>query len=132
MSFCKTKCDKTHTHIPLNVKIVLMSFFQVQKNKRYMTVFDGGRLGNLMSQYASLYAYARLLKNTTNPVLSHKMHTELKTKIFPHISIKTYNSEKCDKFFNWEDVNIQSRELDNAQPNDEAVNSNLEGIYRPR
>ena len=76
-----------------------------------MTAFDGGRLGNILSQYASLYAYSRLLHNVTTPLLTKKMYTTLKTKIFPDISIKTFNSDQCNKWFNWIDINIEHKRV---------------------
>ena len=35
------------------------------------------------------------------PVIPKQIHRYLKTKVFPHITIKTYNSEKCDGMFGW-------------------------------
>ena len=66
-----------------------------------MTVSDGGELGNVISKYASLYAYSKLLQNVSMPVIPKQIHRSLKTKVFPHITIKTYNSEKCDGMFGW-------------------------------
>ena len=66
-----------------------------------MTVSDGGELGNVISKYASLYAYSQLLQNVSMPVIPKQIHRSLKTKVFPHITIKTYNSENCDGMFGW-------------------------------
>ena len=79
-----------------------------------MTIVDSGRLGNMLSQYASLYAYSRILGNATMPILSNKMYTDIKTKIFPYISIKTYDSEHCSTFFNWIDARIYHRRVNDS------------------
>ena len=76
-----------------------------------------------MSQYASLYGYSKLLGNVTTPVLTKKMHMSLKTTIFPYISIKTYNSGRCDKWFNWTDGSIEHKRWSlSARPNDSIQN----------
>ena len=49
-----------------------------------ITVSDRGRLGNLMSQYATLYAYSKLLNR--QPVISQHMSDTL-LKVFPSASI---------------------------------------------
>ena len=53
-----------------------------------ISVGDGGRLGNLMSQYATLLAASKLIKAT--PVITPHMRTTL-TKIFPKLSIPPLN-----------------------------------------
>ena len=80
-----------------------------------MTVYDGGRLGNIMSQYATLYAYSKLLENITIPLLTKKMYRDLKIKMFPNISIKTYESEHCNRWFNWMDVKLDDRKFNMRQ-----------------
>ena len=49
-----------------------------------ISVSDRGRLGNLMSQYATLYAYSKLLDR--QPVISQHMSNTL-LKVFPSASI---------------------------------------------
>ena len=95
-----------------------------------MTVSDGGKLGDLISKYASLYAYARILQNTSTPLIPKTMHRLLKTKIFPHISIKTYNSEKCDTMFDWINGNIKFKAWVTAeQGNTSFINNNESTRY---
>ena len=64
------------------------SSITIQKNKcpeyGVITVSDRGRLGNLMSQYATLYAYSKLLNR--QPVISQHMSDTL-LKVFPSASI---------------------------------------------
>ena len=64
------------------------SSLTIQKNKcpeyGVITVSDRGRLGNLMSQYATLYAYSKLLNR--QPVISQHMSDTL-LKVFPSASI---------------------------------------------
>ena len=91
-----------------------------------MTVPDGGRLGDIISKYALLYAYARLLPNASTPLIPKKMHRLLKTKIFPHISIKTYNSENCDTMFVWINGSIKLRTLSSAANADNSISNQNE------
>ena len=62
---------------------------------------DGGNLGDLISKYASLYAYSKLSQNNFYPLIPQTMYRSLKINIFPYISMKTYNSENCDRMFDW-------------------------------
>ena len=50
-----------------------------------MTVFDGGRLANKMSEYATLMAYANKLG--AEPVISSKMNEDLR-RHFPGLRYK--------------------------------------------
>ena len=95
-----------------------------------MTIVDSGRLGNLLSQYASLYAYSRILGNATVPLLSNKMYTDIKTKIFPYISIKTYDSDHCSKFFNWIDARIYHRRVNDSVQTYESTSKELDTANR--
>ena len=74
-----------------------------------------------MSQYASLYGYSRLLQNVSTPLLTKKMHTSLKTMIFPHISIKTYNSDRCDGWFQWVDGTIDHKRRSNFTQSNNSI-----------
>lgn len=95
-----------------------------------MTVPDGGRLGDLISKYAILYTYARLLPNASTPLIPKQMHRLLKTKIFPRISIKTYNSENCDKMFVWMNGTTRLKTLDTAAKADNSIlNQNENNRY---
>ena len=95
-----------------------------------MTIVDSGRLGNMLSQYASLYAYSRILGNATVPLLSNKMYTDIKTKIFPYISIKTYDSDHCSKFFNWIDARIYHRRVNDSVQTYESTSKELDTANR--
>ena len=81
------------------------SSLTIQKNKcpeyGVITVSDRGRLGNLMSQYATLYAYSKLLNR--QPVISQHMSDTL-LKVFPSASIPSSSICKlkiqhCVEFF---------------------------------
>ena len=95
-----------------------------------MTIVDSGRLGNMLSQYASLYAYSKILGNATMPLLSNKMYTDIKTKIFPYISIKTYDSDHCSKFFNWIDARIFHRRVNDSIETYESTTKELDTANR--
>ena len=95
-----------------------------------MTIVDSGRLGNMLSQYASLYAYSRILGNATVPLLSNKMYSDIKTKIFPYISIKTYDSDHCSKFFNWIDARIYHRRVNDSVQTYESTSKELDTVNR--
>lgn len=66
-----------------------------------ISVSDRGRLGNLMSQYATLYAYSKLLDR--QPVISQHMSNTL-LKVFPSASIPS--SSICGKDYNWTISNV--------------------------
>ena len=68
---------------------------------------DGGNLGDLISKYASLYAYSKLSQNNFYPLIPQTMYRSLKINIFPYISMKTYNSEDCDRMFDWINGTVQ-------------------------
>lgn len=81
------------------------SSLAIKKNKcpeyGVITVSDRGRLGNLMSQYATLYAYSKLLNR--QPVISQHMSDTL-LKVFPSASIPS--SSICGKDYNWTISNV--------------------------
>jgi hypothetical protein len=58
-----------------------------------MLVMDNGRLGNQLSQYATLYALAKIYQ--VPPAISDSMTKQL-IDLFPHISIPTYKSLGCN------------------------------------
>jgi hypothetical protein len=60
--------------------------------KGYLLTLDIGRLGNQLSQYATLYALAKIYQVPT--AISDKM-TKMLVDLFPDISIPTYNSSEC-------------------------------------
>ena len=97
-----------------------------------MTIVDTGRLGNMLSQYASLYAYSRILGNATMPLLSNKMYTDIKTKIFPYISIKTYDSDHCSTFFDWIDARIYHRRVNDSIQTYESTSKEPDTMNRYR
>ena len=66
-----------------------------------LTVGDGGRLGNLMSQYATLVGASEIINAT--PVISDHMRKTL-AKVFPYLSIPVLN---CTGPLNWKIVNIE-------------------------
>ena len=51
-----------------------------------MTIFDGGRLGNKMGEYATLWAFSKRLGY--EPILTPDMKSRL-NKVFKSISIKS-------------------------------------------
>ena len=61
-----------------------------------ISVSDRGRLGNLMSQYATLYAYSKLLDR--QPVISQHMSNTL-LKVFPSASIPSSSICKLQGLF---------------------------------
>ena len=68
------------------------------QSKRIITVSDGGRLGNNMGQYATLWYYSKVLKNV-EAFISPQMQQNLQ-KVFPHISLPAFKIAKsCQKQF---------------------------------
>lgn len=76
------------------------------QNRNFLSVGDGGRLGNLMSQYATLWAASKLVPTKVIPVITTTMHTAL-TKIFPNISIP--KMPECKGSYNWTYIDIKVR-----------------------
>ena len=74
------------------------------QNRNFLSVGDGGRLGNLMSQYATLWAASKLVPTKVIPVITSTMHTAL-TKIFPNISIP--KMPECKGSYNWTYIDIK-------------------------
>jgi hypothetical protein len=74
-----------------------------------LTVHDGGRLGNLMSQYATLFASAQILG--VEAVISKHMSTIL-AKVFPNLSLPPMRSEKDKCHWNWTYVDITNLTLE--------------------
>ena len=74
------------------------------QNRNFLSVGDGGRLGNLMSQYATLWAASKLVPTKVLPVITSTMHTAL-TKIFPNISIP--KMPQCNGSYNWSYIDIK-------------------------
>ena len=64
----------------------------------YLSVFEGGRLGNQMSEYASLFAISKLYPSHL-PVISPHLHQQL-SQIFPNILISSWDAQKC-KDISW-------------------------------
>ena len=67
-------------------KLETMEHCQQKQICGFLTVSDRGRLGNMMSQYATLYAYAR--KFNMKAVISSTMSQTLR-RVFPHLTIPT-------------------------------------------
>lgn len=74
------------------------------KERGVLTVDDGGRLGNLISQYATLYGHSRRLG--VKAVLSNHMSHTL-GRIFPRLSIPiSLQSEKLNCSWNFVTVDV--------------------------
>ena len=105
-----------------------LSNFQKQHKKFYITVSDGGNLGDLISKYASLYAYSKLSQNAFVPLLPRTTYRSLKMKLFPYFSMKTYNSETCDKMFNWINGSVRHKYMFNSERSPARKNTNISNI----
>ena len=68
----------------------------------FLTVSDRGRLGNMMSQYATLFAFAR--KFNMKAVISTTMSATLR-RVFPNLSIPTVKYES--QIYNWTVVEVE-------------------------
>ena len=59
----------------------------------YISVIEGGRLGNMMSEYATLVGFSKIYANHA-PVISAKLHQTL-SRTFPNITIPSLSEAKC-------------------------------------
>ena len=83
-------------------EVLVSSSDPCQSPRGFLTVSDRGRLGNMMSQYATLYAFAR--KFNLKAVISKQMNASLR-KVFPHLSIEAV---KCEaKVYNWTVLEVE-------------------------
>lgn len=67
-----------------------------------VTVKSGGRLGNIMGEYATLLAIS--LRDKVFPILQHRTHTTL-AKHFKNISIQSIKNLKCP--LKWNSMNLR-------------------------
>lgn len=68
-----------------------------------LTVKSGGRLGNLMGEYATLWALAR--RDGLFPILQQRTHTML-AKYFPHASVPSIASLASNCSLKWNSMNL--------------------------
>jgi hypothetical protein len=79
--------------IPNNGSLVVpQKYPDICQVKGYLLVMDRGRLGNQISQYATLYAMAKIYQ--IPPAISTMMKSYL-SQLFPYISIPTYDLSRC-------------------------------------
>ena len=64
------------------------------ENRKFITTWDDGRLGNMMCAYATLFAYAK--KFNLKPVITERLSKGL--SMFPNLSYKDFHN-KCE--FQW-------------------------------
>lgn len=86
-----------------------------------LTVKSGGRLGNLMGEYATLWALAK--RDGFFPILQHRTYSTL-TKYFLNASIPTITNLDCS--LKWKSMNLHVYNKLNKQ---ERVNIAREGIF---